>query len=59
MDVHMTIMDIHQRDYPSFPKSLPEFQRQFPDTPTCAAYLKRVRWPDGFIRLHCSVIGEP
>ncbi|MCH8809670.1 MAG: IS1595 family transposase, partial [Proteobacteria bacterium] len=45
----MTAMDIHQRDDLTFPQSLPEFQRQFPDDAACAAYLKRARWPAGFI----------
>jgi hypothetical protein len=31
-----------------FPRSLFEFQRRFPDERACAAYLARVRWPDGF-----------
>src|SRR5512144_1116131 len=31
-----------------FPRSLIEFQRRFPDERACAAYLARVRWPDGF-----------
>jgi len=55
----MTAMDIHQRDDLAFPQSLPEFQRQFPDDAACAAYLKRTRWPDGFICSHCGVIAEP
>ena len=55
----MTAMDIHQRDDLAFPQSLPEFQRQFPDDTACAAYLKRARWPDGFICSRCGVIAEP
>jgi hypothetical protein len=31
-----------------FPTTLPEFQRVFPDPEACAAYLERLRWPDGF-----------
>ena len=31
-----------------FPRSLIEFQRRFPDERACAAYLARMRWPDGF-----------
>ena len=55
----MAAMDIHQRDDLAFPQSLPEFQRQFPDDAACAAYLKRARWPNGFICLRCGVIAEP
>jgi hypothetical protein len=55
----MTTMDIHQRDDLTFPQSLPEFQQQSPDDATCATYLKRARWPNGFICPHCSVIAEP
>jgi transposase-like protein len=32
----------------NFPRSLCEFQRQFPDDAACAEYLVSVRWPDGF-----------
>lgn len=32
---------------PSFPRSLPEFQRTFPDDEACVRYLFRLRWPDG------------
>ena len=42
-----------------FPRSLPEFQRLFPDEAACAAYLERARWRDGFICLRCGRIGEP
>ena len=42
-----------------FPQSLPEFQRLFPDDATCAAYLERSRWGDGFACPHCGVVGEP
>jgi len=55
----MTAMDIHHRDDLAFPHSLPEFQRQFPDDAACAAFLKRARWPDGFICPRCGVIAEP
>ena len=55
----MTAMDIHQRNDLIFPQSLPEFQRKFPNDAACAAYLKRARWPDGFICPHCSVVAKP
>ena len=44
---------------PRFPESLPEFQRVFPDEGSCAAYLEGVRWPGGFVRHYCGVVGEP
>ena len=31
-----------------WPKSLPEFQRFFPDEKTCVDYLFALRWPDGW-----------
>ena len=31
-----------------FPSSLIEFQRHFPDEAACAAWLAKLRWPDGF-----------
>jgi Transposase zinc-ribbon domain len=52
-------MDIHQRDDLAFPQSLPEFQKLFPDDAACAAYLRRARWPDGFVCAHCGLIGDP
>jgi hypothetical protein len=46
------------RDLP-FPKSLPEFQRLFPDDAACASYLERIRWPSGFVCPACNEAGEP
>jgi transposase-like protein/predicted RNA-binding Zn-ribbon protein involved in translation (DUF1610 family) len=31
-----------------FPRSLPQFQRRFPDEAACADYLVSARWPNGF-----------
>jgi len=42
-----------------FPKSLPEFQRLFPDDAACAAYVERLRWRDGFACPKCGERGEP
>jgi Transposase zinc-ribbon domain len=42
-----------------FPKSLPEFQKLFPDDAHCAAYMERVRWPNGFVCPSCETAGEP
>ena len=32
---------------PGFPRTLTEFEEQFADERACAAYLERLRWPDG------------
>jgi hypothetical protein len=37
-----------------FPRSLSEFQEQFPDDAACAAYLAGKRWPDGFRCPRCG-----
>ena len=52
-------MDVLQRDDLTFPRSLPEFQRLFPDDTACAAYLEKARWGDGFVCPHCQTAGEP
>ena len=36
-------------------RSLSEFQKEFPDELTCAAFLFERRWPDGFV---CPACGE-
>ena len=46
------------RDLP-FPKSLPDFQRLFPDDAACAAYLEQIRFPSGFECPACKTQGEP
>lgn len=50
--------DVLQRDDLAFPKSLPHFQRMFPDDAACAAYLEKVRWQDGFVCPKCGVTRE-
>ncbi|MEO8060457.1 MAG: IS1595 family transposase [Burkholderiales bacterium] len=52
-------VDVVARGDLPFPRSLPEFQRLFPDEAACAAYLERARWSDGFICLRCETVGEP
>lgn len=37
-----------------FPRSLLEFQEQFPDEAACAGYLRQMRWPDGFVCPSCG-----
>jgi hypothetical protein len=51
--------DIFQRAALPFPRSLPEFQKLFPDDAACAAYLERIRWDAGFACQYCGVVGEP
>ena len=46
------------KDLP-FPRSLPEFQRLFPDDAACAAYLEAIHWRDGFRCPRCGKGGEP
>jgi len=42
----------------TFPRSLPDFVRMFPDDRACAKYLEATRWPDGFV-CRCGERGEP
>lgn len=51
--------DILLRSDLHFPRSLPEFQKLFPDDAACAAYLERVRWERGFLCPTCGEAGEP
>ena len=53
------LMDIDRHAALPFPRSLPEFQRLFPDDAACAEYLEKLRWGDDFVRPHCGVTGEP
>ena len=38
----------------TFPKNLPEFQRQFGTDEACQQYLAACRWPDGFVCPRCA-----
>jgi hypothetical protein len=42
-----------------FPTTLLEMQRMFPDENAASAYLRAVRWPDGFTCRHCGWQGNP
>jgi hypothetical protein len=42
-----------------FPKSLPDFQRLFPDDAACAKYLETIRFRSGFVCPSCNAKGEP
>ena len=37
-----------------YPKSLVEFQERFATDEGCAAYLAKLRWPEGFVCPHCG-----
>ncbi len=52
-------IDVLERGELAFARSLPEFQRLFPNEAACAAYLERVRWGDGFVCPRCGASGEP
>ena len=41
-----------------FPRTLVEFQDQFPDDGHCWAYLRRARWPGGFVCPRCGSRGS-
>jgi ISXO2-like transposase domain/Transposase zinc-ribbon domain len=51
--------DIHQWEHLPFPKSLPQFQKLFPDDAACARWLEGAKWPKGFECPHCHERGEP
>lgn len=51
--------DIFRHSDLPFPKSLPDFQRLFPNDEACATYLERIRWEHGFVCPHCGQAGEP
>lgn len=44
------------RDYPN---TYREFVKMFPDDATCAAFLARLRWPEGFICPACKITSTP
>ena len=39
---------------PSFPKTIFEFNKWFPDEEACLNFLSQSRWPDGFICPRCG-----
>jgi transposase-like protein len=44
---------------PTFPRTLREFQRIFPDDAACRRYLESLRWPNGFVCPVCKHAEEP
>ena len=51
--------DVLQWEHLPFPKSLPQFQKLFPDDAACARYLEGAKWPKGFVCPYCNEKGEP
>lgn len=43
----------------TFPETLVDFQRMFPDERACLEYLAELRWPEGFACPSCGVVREP
>lgn len=41
------------------PRTYREFVEMFPDDMACAAYLEKLRWPDGFVYPACKAAGVP
>jgi transposase-like protein len=53
------IASVQERGDLTFPTSLAQFQRLFPDDAACATYLEKARWEHGFICPHCRENREP
>jgi hypothetical protein len=51
--------DVLQWEHLPFPRSLPQFQRLFPNDAACARWLESAKWPKGFACPACHVKGEP
>lgn len=51
--------DVLQWEHLPFPKSLPQFQKLFPNDEACARYLEGAKWPKGFACPYCHEKGEP
>ena len=41
------------------PRTYRDFVAMFPDDMACAAYLEKLRWPDGFVCSACKIAGVP
>jgi transposase-like protein len=53
------VPDVLQWEHLPFPKSLPQFQKLFPNDAACGRYLEGARWPRGFECPHCGTKAEP
>jgi ISXO2-like transposase domain/Transposase zinc-ribbon domain len=51
--------DVLQWEHLPFPRSLPLFQKLFPDDAACARWLEAAKWPKGFECPQCHERAEP
>jgi transposase-like protein len=42
-----------------YPRTFQEFDAWFGSETACREYIRRLRWPDGFVCPHCAAVGEP
>lgn len=42
-----------------YPRTFQEMDQWFRDEAACRDYIRRLRWPDGFVCPHCGAKGEP
>ena len=42
-----------------YPRTFQEMEQWFRDGAACRDYIRRLRWPNGFVCPHCGVSGEP
>ena len=42
-----------------YPRTFQEMEERFRDDAACREYLRRLRWPDGFVCPHCKEFDEP
>jgi transposase-like protein len=53
-----TRMTVKSQVEHEFPQSYREFVLKFSNDTDCATYLKKVRWPEGFVCSSCGFLGE-
>ena len=41
-----------------YPDNTQEFDAMFPDEKSCIEYLRRIRWPNGFVCPKCGLVSE-
>jgi transposase-like protein len=51
--------DAHPVAGVDYPRTFQEMDQWFRDDEACRAYIRRLRWPKGFVCPHCDVSGEP
>jgi len=42
-----------------YPRTFQEMDDWFASDVKCREYIRRLRWPKGFVRPNCGMIGEP